>query len=312
MLVYTDFFFDAECPDEDTIAAANIARDCGCHSEVAAYRLRYSDPGDQGDITVRFTRKRRFEGGDYAIVTLSDGDEIEIFASALNKQSFNWNTFVFIVDEDGNSICGRGRIRECSLNIINNEVERCEGSGLFVDAWIDNAGFTCDLIAVRQELNSASAEGYYALINTEKFSSPFTVFDNLDPYIKWSLIAILITFIGLSLICCICIIRGSRNSDKEKPPSQVMQKPIIEMNPLPSNSIHLHAQNIAQLKSQESNLSDINEEEYDGNEYDDIIDITSNGSPIPEDDDDYFDGDIDIKSALDESEEDKRLNDYHE
>lgn len=320
-----NFFFDAECPvpEEDD----GVLRGCDCEDDIAAYQLTYTDPGSQGDISVTFTRTRRGSGGNYAEdVTLSDGDTIMIEAESLNKDAFKKHTGVFIRDEDGDLLC-QGRITKCNLDYINEPVRDCEDIGLNVDFSVDNGGFTCDEQAVEAALAANDASSAYdnALINNELASSnPFTVFNDLDPYVKWTLIAIMITFLALICVACyICVARGKSDEEGMKEHVASQHEQALQMAKVTSNSTNNAA--VTNNTRHGENESDEDIAQFDNEYYDEDGDneyVTKKKNKVntkdiddEDDDDEYYDDENDenllVEMGIDAMANDPDLNDEY-
>ena len=272
------------------MADASLERGCDCEGRVAEYILSYS--GNR-TITVEFTKQKNGDpdGGEYDVRTLTptDTEPFSIFAQALGRTYFKKNTGVRITNETGDVLCtsdsGLGKIRECDTDIIGEEIKGCEGLGLSVDAFVDNEGYTCDATAVSQAAQddaSDSGDGFNALINGERaINSPFAAFNDLDPYIKWSLIGIMVTFLALIFVACyICVARKDEN-DKDLPKEQA-----LEMEKVISNS---------EMKIKKTNVTydEHGEDVFDDEYYDDGQEENHGNKRVntKEDDDEYYNED---------------------
>ena len=119
-------------------------------------------------------------------------------------------------DEESSEEDCRAKIKTaCQEEIVGTRSRQC-GDFIVVEAE-DTQGNVCSDDGDIED-NGADEEEYNALINGEQsIIGTLQVFEELDPYVKWSLFAIMITFVGLMIIACyICVARKGDNTDDDR------------------------------------------------------------------------------------------------
>jgi len=112
----------------------------------------------------------------------------------------------------GDDECIGSVATSCSSQIIGDKLSGC--NSLEVISYIDGNGGLCtsEILSIEAEhANNALIKGGQTLDN------PLKVFDGLDPYIRWTLICILIAFVVLIFVSLyICgIYKGKQEEDEE-------------------------------------------------------------------------------------------------
>eukprot|EP01084_Bolivina_argentea_P080544 145889_1 len=206
-----NFFFDAECPDNVT----EIYRSCECVDGMVSIDVLYTGTDN---VTVLFTRLTGQRGLHYGEFDVVQGDIVTAAPTTTAKPTLGWKTGVALLDASGDVIC-EGGIRKCREDVIGEEVDGCED--LVVLSWTAADGALCDEIAITGSSSGSSSSDSTSSENLlwlerEMLETPLKVLQQLDPYVRYSLIGVLVAFCGLMLAACyICLIRSKAVEDKE-------------------------------------------------------------------------------------------------
>ena len=117
--------------------------------------------------------------------------------------------------EDGGECVAKFRT-DCNRNIIGSESEGC--SDLTVVSYVDATGALCDELMIIGDGSSEDAVEHNALLNGEQsMDSPLEWVQALDPFIKWVLLGIMVTFVALMGIACyFCVIRKAKRANTRR------------------------------------------------------------------------------------------------
>jgi len=222
-----DFFFDAPCPNDSALltttmdqglpAPLSIERDCNCEEGTTSFSLTYT--GDN-DATVVLTRSRR-DGAEYGSYSVSNGDTFTVYSISAGFDTFAYITGVNVYDAgSGDVICIYDRLYASRPYQVGRIIGRC--SVLTVNSFVCADGALCDDTAVADYYQAVSADD--ALVNAEQvLDDPLRVFSGLDPYVRYSLIGLLLTFAGLMLVACyICVARKDEGAKDRKQPEKIL------------------------------------------------------------------------------------------
>ena len=111
------------------------------------------------------------------------------------RMGYNW--------EIRNGDCVGIFVTNCNSQIIGMRSYGCRD--LSAVSWVDYEGLYCDASVLYED--NGNTDRNYAFINSESaFNDPLQIFENLDPYVRYSLIGIMVAFVILSFAACyICI-----------------------------------------------------------------------------------------------------------
>ena len=141
---------------------------------------------------------------------VSPGDIISCDINQVGYKSFKAKTTFAINYKSGNCI---GRIRtDCNRQIIGESISYC--NNLVVNSYIDGKNAFCDQNV--WEIQQSSQANNALLFGERILDDPLEVFEELDPYIQWTLIGIMITFVILVIISIyICGFKGKKYEQEE-------------------------------------------------------------------------------------------------
>merc|ERR1712228_227427 len=181
-----DFFFEAECPKP--LFDPSVYRNCKCKNGMTELEFEYI--GSE-NVSVTFLRGRNTV---YDSFEVSQGDIISL--TPLPAKTFKTWTYVAINDKSGQQICG-GRVKRCRQDIIDSAVYGC--ADLIIRSWTAGDGALCDVYSVDLSDSSSADNAFVGSEEKEKVGT-FAVFDNLDPFVKYSLIGVIVTFFILIIV----------------------------------------------------------------------------------------------------------------
>lgn len=199
-----DFFFESECPKPPF--DPSVYRDCQCKNGMIELEFEYI--GFE-DVSITFLRGRNQV---YKTFEVSQGDTISL--TPFPSKTFKTWTYVAIDDKSGNQICG-GRVRKCRQDVIDSAVYGC--NDLIVRSWTAGDGALCDEFSVDLS-DSSSSSADNAFFGNEKKDKvgTFAVFNNLDPFIKYSLIGVIVTFFILIIVALYIFISAKFGQNKHE------------------------------------------------------------------------------------------------
>ena len=242
------------------------------------------DNGLNADISVY--RWRRASSPICEFTDVAPGDNIECSDPSGNKLSsdtyiaVNYNdmnrrrstrrrrmkSYSYSKDGKSSSINGDciGRfVTDCGVQLIGLTAYDCDD--LSVISYIDIEGQFCNA-EILDNTNNGINDYNHAFLNAENsFDNPLKVLNNLDPYIKYSLLGIMITFILLSFIACyICVARKNRDTAEKKKKEIEKAIQLSQVNKAKAN------QRVKKYKLKRPALAKVNTGENDEDDEDEI------------------------------------------
>eukprot|EP01083_Nonionella_stella_P315942 1143002_1 len=267
-----NFFFGCEedliGPEKRIIASQksiqlNANHNCDCDRGMTALTLRYVGDQTAASIVVYNARWRLIL---CTFTNVKKGEKITCTADNTKDGTFTRQTRFSVSYENRrrslvdlndikNADCVGLMQTSCAVQIIGDKVIGC--SDLVVISHVDGDGALCNarILALETD-NTANA---YINDYQRMYADPLKVLDELDPYIRWTLICIMITFVVLVFASIyICFVAKSRNLSEDDDEDDVL-KSIAETK---KHGLHTQTRTICRSISEEENM---NEEEDEQN-----------------------------------------------
>eukprot|EP00488_Nonionellina_sp_1-RS-2012_P003968 TRINITY_DN87_c0_g1_i1.p1 TRINITY_DN87_c0_g1~~TRINITY_DN87_c0_g1_i1.p1 ORF type:complete len:263 (-),score=105.94 TRINITY_DN87_c0_g1_i1:63-815(-) len=214
-----NFFFDIPCPPEATADAS-----CECMGGMSSLTLLY-DPSNGLDADIiGYYNARKTTAVLCEFTAVSPGTEIECISDTYDKLSSS--TYFVITYYDTRRRMGRNKgsisidpgdcsgkfHTSCSEQIIGTTSTGCDD--LTAVEFISSDGSLCNEEILDEETASANL---ISGVDNIFSSSPLKVLEEMDPYVRYSLIGIVVTFAVLTLVACyICIARDNGKEEEVK------------------------------------------------------------------------------------------------
>ena len=231
VFIGTDFFFGCDgdlIGPEDTFASAKMqsVENCDCENGMTQITLRYV--GEQtaskilGFYNVMNTAETPLK--DCEFVNVQNGDTITCSAGAYGtfKRKTRFEIYYDGDNEDEADCIGDARTK-CRKMIVGRSLPNCDD--LVVLSHLDGDGAFCDANILSADI--AALESNAIVDNERSTSDPLRVWKELDLWIRWMLICLLIAFlalIGISyFLCCLRRRKESKQIEKEETLDDVMK-----------------------------------------------------------------------------------------
>merc|ERR1740123_2117598 len=104
---------------------------------------------------------------------------------------------------------------QCSVQIIGDRLHGC--NDLSIVSYIDGIGALCDVETLKDEMSDPQNALIMDYDEKTTLKNAFDVISSLDPFILWSLVAILLTFVLLMFVSVyVCKICKVKNEDDDE------------------------------------------------------------------------------------------------
>eukprot|EP01083_Nonionella_stella_P114401 338235_1 len=266
-----NFFFGCEedliGPEKRIIASQksiqlNANHNCDCDRGMTALTLRYVGDQTAASIVVYNARWRLIL---CTFTNVKKGEKITCTADNTKDGTFTRQTRFSVSYENRrrslvdlndikNADCVGLMQTSCAVQIIGDKVIGC--SDLVVVSHVDGDGALCNarILALETD-NTANA---YMKDYQMMYADPLKVLNELDPYIRWTLICIMITFVVLVFASIyICFVAKSRNLSEDDDEDDVL-KSIAETK---KHGLHTQTRTICRSISEEENMNEEEEED---------------------------------------------------
>ena len=203
------------------------------HSGLTAITLLYSGSTTAETIVGYWHWKRQIVACTF--YNVEPNQEVTCYAGDLGELKRK-TTFV-VTYADGEGECTGSVKTKCQKKIIGDSLKNCED--LTVISHIDGDGALCDAATYEAEDVSSSN----ALIASESTLDVqlLTVWEGLDPFVRYALIGIFLAFMALMICgCYLCVIGKNRNKSENDKISEARISSNIAMSPTTTSPANYH------------------------------------------------------------------------